>query len=181
MTGRFLPGRRFYFCAAVLLILHEGAISVMAQHLATATRMRSEHPVIAAAIVAAAEHSPAFRSMIEAVGRTDGIVYIREGPCRRGLRACLAGVHSAPSIRYVDVKVNTRMVAGCALMASVGHELQHALEVLENPKVTDNQTLAHFYMRKGPTGDDVRFETEAAVRAGLLVEKELKGRSTCRN
>ena len=180
MTCRFPTRCRFYSCSVALLIMHDGAISLAAQRPATAARVRSEHPVIAAAIVEAAEHSPAFRSMIEAVERTDGIVYVREGICRRGLRACLAGVHSAPSNRFLYVKVDTRKVAGCELMASVGHELQHAVEVLQNPKVIDNYTLAQFYLHKGPTGDDLRFETEAATRAGLLVEKELKGRSRCR-
>jgi hypothetical protein len=37
-------------------------------------------------------------------------------------------------------------------MASIGHELQHAVEVLSNPKVIDNDSLAHFYFNVGPTG-----------------------------
>jgi hypothetical protein len=58
--------------------------------------------------------------------------------------------------------------------------MQHALEVLGNPTIVDNHTLQHFYMREGATGDDVRLETEAAVRTGLLVEKELVAASICR-
>src|SRR4030095_15099373 len=55
-----------------------------------------------------------------------------------------------------------------------------ALEVLGNPKIIDDHTLAHFYLREGSTGDDTRLETESAVRAGLQVEKELHARSICR-
>jgi hypothetical protein len=67
------------------------------------------------------------------------------------------------------------------LMSSIGHELQHALEVLGNPKIIDNNTLAHLYIREGEaTHDDSRFETESAVEAGLQVEKELHARSMWR-
>jgi hypothetical protein len=55
-----------------------------------------------------------------------------------------------------------------------------ALEVLGNPKIVDDHTLAHFYMREGSTGDDFRLETESAVRAGLRVEKELHERLSTR-
>jgi hypothetical protein len=65
-------------------------------------------------------------------------------------------------------------------MGVIGHELQHALEVLGNPKIVDDHTLQHFYIRDGSTGDDNRLETELAVRAGLQVEKELHARSMCR-
>jgi hypothetical protein len=48
-----------------------------------------------------------------------------------------------------------------------------------NRWIIDYDTLAHFYMREGATGDDKRFETESAVRVGLLVEKELHASSMC--
>jgi hypothetical protein len=165
--------------AVALLIVHVGAHEAAAEQ-RTTTRVRSEYPAIAAAIVEANEHSPVFRSMVDALEATDGLVYVREGVCRIGVRACLAGVHSASPIRLVYIKVETRKAVGCELMASLGHELQHALEVLWNPKVVDNRSLAHFYLRAGPTGDADRFETEAAVRAGLLVEKDLHARSRCK-
>jgi hypothetical protein len=56
----------------------------------------------------------------------------------------------------------------------------HALEMLGNPKIIDHDTLAHFYVREGATGDDTRFETESAVEAEHRVEKELHARSMCR-
>ena len=171
---------RFHCCAIALLVLNEAAIPLAAQRGAVTTRVRSEYPLIAAAIANATEHSPAFREMVEAIEKTDGIVYVREGTCRRGLRACLATVHSAPAVRFVYVKVEIRKAVGCELMAAIGHELQHALEVLGNPKVVDDHTLAHFYIREGSTGDDNWLETESAVRAGLQVEKELHARSMCR-
>ena len=180
MAHRPQPRRRLYSCILALLILYEGANTVAAERAKTTTRVRSTQPVITAAIGVATEHSAAFRSMVEAIERTDGIVYVHEGSCRLGLSACLATVQSAPRVRFVHIKVDTRKSVGCELMSSIGHELHHALEVLGNPKVIDDHTLAHFYMREGSTGDDNRLETESAVRAGLQVEKELHARSMCR-
>jgi len=181
MAHRPQPRRRLYSCTLALLILYEGAISLAAEQARTTTRVRSEYPLIAAAIATAAEHSPAFRAMVEAVEKTNGIVYVRVGTCRRGLRACLTNVHSAPSVRFVHVAVDTRKAVDCELMGVIGHELQHALEVLGNPKIVDDQSLQHFYMREGATGDDNRLETESADHAGLQVEKELHARSMCRH
>jgi hypothetical protein len=143
-------------------------------------RVRGSSPAIVDAIEQAIQHSSTFTQLVTAITTTDGIVYVREGTCRFGLRACLAGVHSAPPIRFIYIKVDSRRSVGCELMASIGHELQHALEVLSTPKVIDNHSLAHFYMRQGATGNDTRLETEAAVQAGLLVEKELVASATCR-
>jgi hypothetical protein len=178
MTCRAPALRRIHFTVA-LLILHESTFAAAAEDLSTTTRVRSEHPVIAAAIVNAAEHSGMFRSMVEAIEKTDGIVYVREGTCRFRLRACLVGVHRAPPVRFVYIKVDTHRSAGCELMVSVGHELQHALEVLNNPKVIDNLGLAHFYFQEGVPRGGTRFETEAAVRAGFLVEEELAASAAC--
>jgi hypothetical protein len=57
------------------------------------------------------------------------------------------------------------------LTETIGHELQHAVEVLSDPKVMDSRDLFHLFNRIGPTGVD-RFETPAAVRAGLAVARE---------
>jgi hypothetical protein len=180
MTRRPPTWRQLY-CNAVTLILFGGAISLAAEHAMTTTRVRSEHPVISAAIVAAMEHSATFRAMVEGIERTDGIVYVQEGSCRFGLSACLATVHRAPPVRFVHIKIDLRKTVGCELMSSIGHELHHALEVLGNPKIIDDHTLAHLYMREGQTThDDNRFETESAIEAGLQVEKELHARSMCR-
>jgi hypothetical protein len=143
-------------------------------------RVRGGSPAIVDAIEQAIQQSPTFTELVTAITATDGIVYVREGTCRFGLRACLAGVHSAPPIRFVYITVDRNRSVGCELMTSIGHELQHALEVLSNPKVIDNHSLAHFYMRQGATGDDTRLETEAAVQAGLLVENELVASASCR-
>jgi hypothetical protein len=162
----------------VVLALPSGTLADTQIH--GSARVRGSSPAISRAMELALEQSPTFRGLVAAINQTDGIVYVREGTCRLGLRGCLAGVHSAWPIRFVYITVDPRRSAGCELLATIGHELQHASEVLSDPKVIDNQSLAHFYLRTGATGDDARFETEAAVRVGLLVEKELVAGATCR-
>jgi hypothetical protein len=60
-------------------------------------------------------------------------------------------------------------------MGSIGHELQHAVEVLSTPDVTDTATMYRFYEREGRRVFG-GFETEAAIRAGQNVRAELLGR-----
>jgi hypothetical protein len=86
MTFRFPARRRFHSCTLGLLILCEGATLMATEQPTHTTRVRSEQSIIVSAIVDAAGHSATFRSLLEAVEGTDGIVYVREGVCRFGVR-----------------------------------------------------------------------------------------------
>ena len=62
-------------------------------------------------------------------------------------------------------------------MASIGHELRHAIEVLSEPKIRDYRAAYLFYEREGPNGGGAnRFETAAALRTGFDVSAEVCGR-----
>ena len=59
------------------------------------------------------------------------------------------------------------------LMGSIGHELQHAVEVLSNPNVRSGSAMTLLYLNGvGLHGD--RFETDAAIEAGDAVRAELQ-------
>jgi hypothetical protein len=58
------------------------------------------------------------------------------------------------------------------LLAAIGHELQHAVEALSDPHVRDYHSLYAMFDRIGSTGLE-RFETQAAINAGLAVSAEL--------
>jgi hypothetical protein len=60
---------------------------------------------------------------------------------------------------------------GCDLIGSIGHELQHAVEVLREARIRSNQQVYHFFMQVGPTGWE-RFETAEAIRIGLDIAHE---------
>jgi hypothetical protein len=65
------------------------------------------------------------------------------------------------------------------VMGSLGHELQHAIEVLSEPAVTSGVTMYNFLRRTAPT-DGNRFETTAAVNAGNAVIDELMNQRAAR-
>ena len=133
----------------------------------------NEDPAIAALLLEAPKRSATFRRLVEAIDASDGIVYIERGTCLHGVKACLAmTVVVSGSNRILRILVDTGR-SDEALLASIGHELQHAAEALSDPHVTTNMRIYYFFDRIGPTGSG-RFETHAAIQAGLDVEAELR-------
>ena len=136
------------------------------------SRVRSENPLLSAAIVQGAQRSTTFRRLIEAIDATDGLVYVVEGRCGQGVRACLhMSLELSGKNRLLRILVNPRRAPGCELIASIGHELQHALEALGNPNVRTSFGLSSFFHQIGPEGPR-RFETPEAIHVGLAVATE---------
>ena len=136
-------------------------------------RVRSENPLLSAAIVQGAQRSTTFRRLIEAIDATDGLVYVLEGRCGQGVRACLhMSLELSGKNRLLRILVDPRRAPGCELIASIGHELQHALEALSNPNVRTSFGLSSFFHQIGPEGSPRRFETPEAIQVGLAVAKE---------
>jgi hypothetical protein len=135
-------------------------------------RVRSESPSIAALIRDATGWSTTFRGLIETIAATDGLVYVEDGKCGHNVRACLVlSVQVAGPFRLLRVLVNSRGKADCDLVASIGHELQHVIEVLRDPHVTDMQSAYFLFTRA--FGDSERtFETAAALNVGNHVGLE---------
>jgi len=116
--------------------------------------------------------SATFRQLVDAIGETDGIVYVQQGDCGHGVRACVMGVVAAGAHRIVWVRVDVHK-SDWDLMGSIGHELQHAMEVLGNPSITSTAAMQAFYKREGRRIGNV-FETSAAVRVGYHVRAEAR-------
>jgi hypothetical protein len=81
----------------------------------------------------------------------------------------------AGGFRYVRAQISTELNPD-AMIATLAHELQHAVEVIEDEGVIDQRSLEQLYRRIGrrsggsmPAG----WETEAAQQAGLRVRREL--------
>lgn len=158
---------------AALLAVASFGLGEAAQDQAPAlSRLRTQSAAIGAAIDAGTERSPAFRDLLTRLSLTDGIVYVEEGVCGRGVRACLKPlVTIAGPYRLLFIQVDLKKLAGCVLVGAIGHELQHAAEVLSDSSVREGIGILSLYQRIGPTASG-RFETEAAVHAGLLVERD---------
>ena len=135
-------------------------------------RVRSSHPYIRAMIEEAGRRSATFRRLVSDIEATDGIVYVEQGVCGHSVRACLAlSVTPAGEYRILRVLVDARR-RDWNVMASIGHELQHALEVLANPRVTTSEGMYLLYQREGDTMGG-SFETAAAERVGTAVERDV--------
>jgi hypothetical protein len=155
---------------ASALVVHGAAFAD--QDAARIPRVRSVVPTINAAITRGNERSPTFRRLIETIGNSDGIVYVQEGHCGISIRSCLQHwVGVAGSNRFLRIRVSTRKAPGCELAASIGHELQHAIEVLSNPKIRDSRDMFRFFELNGRTSYGT-YETDAALEVGLAIERE---------
>ena len=144
-------------------------------------RVRGVTTRIAVILTEAAAQSATFRGLVDRIGTTDGIVYVAEGACgQERLRACLLlTLTIAGSNRLLRILVDPRN-SDRDLMGSIGHELQHAVEVLSDPSVRSDAAILLLYRERcqlcgGPCHRcGGRFETDAAVLAGDTVRRELK-------
>ena len=83
-------------------------------------------------------------------------------------------MHAAGGNRFLRVRVDRqREDSDLDVMASIGHELQHAAEALSEATVVDGTTLYNFFGRYAPT-DSNRFDTTAAVTIGDAIRDELQ-------
>jgi hypothetical protein len=128
----------------------------------------------------AARRSATFRRLVDVIEATNGIVYVEQGACGHSVRACLTlSVTPAGDYRILRVLVDARQ-RDWEVMASIGHELQHAIEVLSNPMLTSTEAVYLFYSREWATLGDA-FETPGAITIGRAVRNEVgsyaKGRA----
>jgi hypothetical protein len=139
----------------------------------TVPRVRSTDPVIVAAIGRGLEQSPIFRDLIATIDASDGVVYLEEGVCSQQGGSCL--LHSL-TISGPNRLLRIRMKAGtpgdCRFVASIGHELQHAIETLSDPSVRSGAAMFYLFRRIGFTQHH-SLETTGAILAGLAVGQEM--------
>jgi hypothetical protein len=102
--------------------------------------VRSTNASIATVLRQARGQSATFRRLVETINASDGTVYVEEGKCGQGVRACLVTVTMAGAHRNLWVKVHTG-VADVDQMGSIGHELRHAIEVLSDRTVTSGVAM----------------------------------------
>ncbi len=122
-----------------------GACGAAGAECSARPRVRSSHAYLRAMIDQAVTRSSTFRRIVAAIEATDGIVYVEHGDCKHGVRACLVlDVTAAAGYRILRIIVDARQ-PDWDVMASIGHELRHALEVLEDPGLVDTPGVYLFY------------------------------------
>ena len=138
--------------------------------------VRAVDKTMAASIAEGMGRSGTFAQLVLALDRSDVIVYIETG---RRMPAAIAGrllLAAGPEgYRYLRIQVSGHPGSN-DLIALVGHELRHALEVAESPEVRDEATLIALYERIGhPSAGAHRYDTVAAQATGRKVKSELIG------
>jgi len=160
-------------CAAMMVVSTLVATAAAAQSTRAASHVRSEDPLIAQLIADAPGLSATFRDLVTAIDTTNGIVYVESGRCGRGARACLVlDMQVAGPNRILRVLVTTRRDRE-GLIGSIGHELHHAWEILQDPKITTSAAMFFHYFGKASLSPN-RFETDGAIEAGHRIEDELR-------
>jgi hypothetical protein len=134
--------------------------------------LRSSSPVINAAIESAIERSATFRDLVAEINASDSWVFVNEGDCGHGVRACFASVHSSGSYRFMFILIDPRK-RGDDLIVSIGHELRHTIEVIAEPTVRSDNAKFFLYERIGRRGSSGERETVAAMDAGNAVRSEI--------
>jgi hypothetical protein len=125
----------------------------------------------------AARRSPLIRDLIAQLERLDVIVYIRARPfVTTGLDGRIAFLSAAGGGRYLIIELACGR-SGVTQIATLGHELYHAIEIAQEPSVVSAGTLGDLYQRIGQqTGSDGgrrTFETDAATAVGQRVRRQL--------
>ena len=157
----------------VLAMAVAAAVGTFPARAAAESHVRASNPGIAAAIDHATERSATFRRLLATIDASDSYVYVSEGECGHGVRACFVSVTSSGSNRFMFVRIDSRKTDS-TLMESIGHELRHTIEVIGEPSIRNDEAKYLFYERTATHGLTGTHETRAAVEAGTTVRSEVE-------
>lgn len=117
--------------------------------------------------------SPTVARIVGALQQSDLIVHVQTGMLPLGVNGITAVIAAGPAARYVRLvlKIPNAMPD---LIAVLGHELQHVIEIATTPWIQDGCSLAAHSRQIGwPTSRDGYFETRAAMETGSRVRWEV--------
>ena len=137
--------------------------------------VRPATPALRSLIARAAQASATFRQLLQTIEDSDTYVYVLEGDCGHGVRACFWGVTIAGPLRIMRVTV--ALDGGKPdwyVMGSIGHELYHTVEAIQHPSVRSTEAQYLLYERIGFRGTTRSHETVKAMDAGNAVRAEIR-------
>lgn len=121
--------------------------------------------------------SETFRALVDAIHRSNAVVVVQYGQCGKGrFRSCVTDVAGDRRQRAIRIKIDTRTTDD-RLIATVAHELSHALEILRDPDVFSAETTLNLYRKIGTgkcrEGLSDACETDGALAAEARVLDEI--------
>lgn len=139
-----------------------------------ASRVRALDAMARRALDLGMQRSPTLARMVADLQQTDLVVTIQAACLPKLVRGDARVVAAAGTVRHVRIRLGVP-AATSDLVAVLGHELRHALELAAMPEIRDGSTLARAYARIGiPLKGNGYWETAAALEAGETVARELK-------
>jgi hypothetical protein len=120
------------------------------------------------------EKSPTLRGLVDRLQQSDVIVYVAIAPpLGAGTAGGIQFIGASTVFRYVRVVLSLELTTP-QMMTTLGHELQHAVEVSEVSWVRDRGSFVRYYRQTGLHRFQSRaFDTKAAQEASERVLQEL--------
>lgn len=138
-------------------------------------RIRTTDPRVTHALLEGVERSPTLRALVARIEQGDVVVYLElDQSMRYGLTGTLKWIGANDALRFVQVSIKNGPKSP-SLIASIAHELQHVVELIEAPWVTDHDSLRALYLEIGHRtglGHEL-WDTSAARRTTTQVMHEL--------
>jgi len=167
------------FCGllGLVAVLASGA-NVRADDPASTTRVRAQEPELAELVHEGTDRSATFRRLVQRIDETDGIVYIQTGPCSiSAVAGCLLmRVTETEHARYLRIHVTAHPTRAEQRISILGHELQHAYEILCRNSVRTTADAYALFIRIGSARSIRGFETDEAQRVEGAIARELAAR-----
>ena len=144
-------------------------------------RIRPQDSRLTDLLQAGIARSATFRDIVNRVEAGNVIVYVSLNPwMKSSLAGKLTWMTQAAGFRYLRATINTEQSFD-QMIATLAHELQHALEVSGDETVIDQRGLLGLYQRIGrpsASGINAGWETVAAQETGFQVRRELSASAT---
>jgi hypothetical protein len=150
--------------------------AVVAERAPQATHDRHVRPMsdLAHVIVDdAVARSPTIRHLVDVIEHSDAIVYVNfeyHTPAL-GVTQMLT---ATPYARFISIAIDITLPAD-RREEILGHELQHATEIIAAPEVKDDAGMQALFRKIGWGLRDREFETAAAMETEMRVRKDLNG------
>lgn len=170
----------FVVCLAAGQLCIGSNLPTAAEGQASIMGVRPTSVSVAELVAEGRDRSPTFRSLLEDVNVSGWIVFVQKGSCRLpGVRACLLHrVGMFHGRRYLRIVLSGPPSAREEMIATIGHELQHAAEVVTDRGIENAADISELYRRVGylsmRTAHGQLYETTAAVRTGGKILQELR-------
>ena len=139
-------------------------------------RIRPQDDRTTAMMAAGVARSASFRTLVDRIEASDVFVYVGMSPLlKSNMAGRLTWMTKAGGYRYLRAAISTGLLPD-QIIASLAHELQHVVEVIDESDVIDEPSLETLYKRIGrrsQAGVTAAWETVAAQEAAIRVRREL--------